>query len=548
MQIKKYYIILAIIILFGGVVRLINLDKSGGLWYDEITIYSIASQNTLHDMLTIDTHRFLLFPLYYIIYHFWLILFGNSDFTIRLMSYFFDILSIFCAFFAGKELGKICNIDKYKTGLIYTSLYCINSLIIYYAQEAKFYSLSLLLVNIILLFWLKYIQNQNPKNFLLLCLSNLALSLVYTSQILFILLLYITTVIYFFKSKIKIPINQILIFPSVLLPVIIFCTIIPKYFSGNFDAVSVDWSFILLILQNFFSPMLNSLQNNILNYQNIFFTNILNIPFLILVIFPVTYMLYSIFKSLKQSPLLSYLLGFGISYLMAHLLLSHITNYNVLVRYCIPVLPIFLLVASISICKQKRLIPHFIYIFICIIMLFSPYSATKIARPDGYKQLGELLKRNSISQSSDFILPIRTNLLDKYYFINGSRHSLYTLNSEEFQKTYLTEEEINNLNNNKYNAYKRYFLSDDIPKEFEKLACNKFIEDKSIVLITDKTISMYSNEEIRMITQSNQYEKFPLQFLRLSKLNNDLILTLQKNTKHTDIINDKNWIIYIFTM
>ncbi|MEE3350364.1 MAG: hypothetical protein VZR09_10050 [Candidatus Gastranaerophilaceae bacterium] len=546
MKANKWYFGLFIILIIGGLIRLINLDKFGGLWYDEITIYSIASAKGFWGMLNVDSHRFLLFPLYYIIYHLWLIIFGNSDIAIRFMSCFFDIASLVCTFFVGKELAKNCVCEENKTGLIYMGLYGINSLTIYYAQEAKFYSLSLLFVNLIVLFWLKYIKNQSTKHFTLFYFANLALILAYTSQCLFVMLLYIATIIYFLKSKIQLPVKQVIIFPSVFIPVIIFALIIPQYFSGNFDAVSVDLSFILLIIQNFFSPVLNSLQNNINNYGSIFIANIFKIPFLIFVLFPITYMLYSLFKSLKKKSASNYLLIVGLSYIFIHLLLTYTTNYNVLVRYCIPVLPVFLMVCSTGISRQKKLNAFFIYILVCLIVLISPYSATKIARPDGYKQLGELLKNNNIPQSADFILPIRTNLLDKYYLIDGNRYSLYTLNNEDFQTTYLTENEINDLKSNKYSAYKRYFQSNNVSKAFENLVCENFVKNKIIVLITDKTISMYNDEQLKIIAGSNKYENFPLQFLRLSKLNNDLVSVLKKHSKQTDIIENNSWAIYVF--
>lgn len=36
--IKKYKAVI-LIVLFAFIIRLINLDKTGGLWYDEINIY-----------------------------------------------------------------------------------------------------------------------------------------------------------------------------------------------------------------------------------------------------------------------------------------------------------------------------------------------------------------------------------------------------------------------------------------------------------------------------------------------------------------------------
>ena len=84
-------------------------------------------------MYNADGHRFLLFPLYYIIYNIWINIFGNSDLIIRLMSVFFDTLGIITAYFAGSQLGKILNKNNSKTGFIYMLLYAINSSFIYYA-------------------------------------------------------------------------------------------------------------------------------------------------------------------------------------------------------------------------------------------------------------------------------------------------------------------------------------------------------------------------------------------------------------------------------
>ena len=61
--IKKYKAVI-LIVLFALIIRLINLDKTGGLWYDEINIYSIASQSFPAGMMKADAHRFLLFPLF----------------------------------------------------------------------------------------------------------------------------------------------------------------------------------------------------------------------------------------------------------------------------------------------------------------------------------------------------------------------------------------------------------------------------------------------------------------------------------------------------
>lgn len=42
---------------------------------------------------------------------------------------------------------------------------------------------------------------------------------------------------------------------------------------------------------------------------------------------------------------------------------------------------------------------------------------------------------------------------------------------------------------------------------------------------------MFTNEQLAVLANSANYEKYPLQFLRLSKLNNDIIAVISKKQK-----------------
>ena len=267
MNFIKRHMWFTVIILLAFLIRLINLDKAGGLWYDEMSIYSIASQSFPDGMLKTDAHRFLLFPLYYFVYHFWITIFGNSDFIIRLMSVFFDILSLAAAYFAGKTFSEFLEKDEKfqkNTGFIYATLYAVNSSFIYYAQEAKFYSMTFFLVNLVMIFWLKFLKNQNKKSFFLFYLANFLLIYTYTSQILLTLLFYALTIVYFVITKcFKRNIKYLAVLLSAYLPLAAIACCIKHYFSGNFDAVVYDNSFMLLAIQNYFSPVLVGVQNNI---------------------------------------------------------------------------------------------------------------------------------------------------------------------------------------------------------------------------------------------------------------------------------------------
>ena len=548
----KYYIFLVLIIIFGFAIRLINLDKNGGLWYDEITIYSI-SQNFSGDL-----KRFLQFPIYYVFYKFWICILGNSDFVIRLMSVIFDILSLFMTFVLTKNIYKIFSNDEIqsiKAGLVSSSLYAVNSSFIYYAQEAKFYSFTFFAVLLFFIFWIKFLDKNCSKiNFVLFYLSTLILLYSNTCQIVLIMFAFILMTVLFVKRNIiKQKLSYLMILSTVFIPLIIFLIRIKGYFTGNFDAVVFDNSFTLSVFQNYFSPILIGVQNNVLNYQKFLIKHLLDIKYLVYVLIPVIISIFGILYSVKKSVICRYLFLICSLYLVFHLILPLFSSYKPLVRYTLFVLPIFisLLAVGLKVLTNKYLkrCLFAVLIFINTFCLILPSSALFIQRPDGYKTLADFLKVNNIPNNANFILPIRENLLDKYYKIRGEKLSLYILNSDAAQKTYLTNDEINGLKNdngNKQIYYKRFLTNDKISEEFIKFVDEKFSVNKPIVLITDKTICVFNNQQISQIVQSSHYSNYALQFLRLSKLNNDLLKVLKSRFKRYDVYNSDMWDVHVF--
>lgn len=548
----KYYIFLVLIIIFGFAIRLINLDKNGGLWYDEITIYSI-SQNFSGDL-----KRFLQFPIYYVFYKFWICILGNSDFVIRLMSVIFDILSLFMTFILTKNIYKIFSNDEIqsiKAGLVSSSLYAVNSSFIYYAQEAKFYSFTFFAVLLFFIFWIKFLDKNCSKiNFVLFYLSTLILLYSNTCQIVLIMFAFILMTVLFVKRNIiKQKLSYLMILSTVFIPLIIFIIRIKGYFTGNFDAVVFDNSFTLSVFQNYFSPILIGVQNNVLNYQKFLIKHLLDIKYLVYVLIPVIISIFGILYSVKKSVICRYLFLICSLYLVFHLILPLFSSYKPLVRYTLFVLPIFisLLAVGLKVLTNKYLkrCLFAVLIFINTFCLILPSSALFIQRPDGYKTLADFLKVNNIPNNANFILPIRENLLDKYYKIRGEKLSLYILNSDAAQKTYLTNDEINGLKNdngNKQIYYKRFLTNDKISEEFIKFVDEKFSVNKPIVLITDKSICVFNNQQISQIVQSSHYSNYALQFLRLSKLNNDLLKVLKSRFKRYDVYNSDMWDVHVF--
>lgn len=544
----KHYSIFAILVVFTILIRLFNLDNPFGLWHDEATIYSIA--NALPNV-HINLQRFFIFPIYYIFYKIWITIFSNTDFVIRLMSVFFDTLNVITAYFLGRQITKNLKIEelKYKMGLITMFMFAINSSFIYYAQEAKFYSLTFFLVTLTTLTFLKFVDKFDKKSTILFVTSNALL--LYTQITLAVINILFTIIAIIFLYRIK-KLNLFFISTNlaIYLPLICFIIFIKNYFSGNFDIVYYDNSFILQVLQNWFSPILTALQNNIPNYQNVVFASLLNIKILLYVIFPVIFMISTFVSAIKNNKLLRAISIIPIAFVAFHILLSQTEFYSANVRYTLAVLPIVLSISAAYIGENfnKKFVKILFTLFVAVnlLVLCSPMSATKIERPIGYKALGELLVQNKINPNYNFVMPFNKNLLEKYYKITGETESFYNLNSTDAQKTYLSEKEIENISkkHDMKENYERYFITNEITKEFSEYVLKNYAKDANhLVLVIDRGICAFSNDEIKEIMDSNK--NIPIQFLRLSKLNNDMISVLLTKYNIEKQIVDKNWEIIL---
>ena len=137
-------IILLLLILLGYWLRVHNLD-SFSFWTDEGLTpersgYPVAqilrNDILIQGVVTTDTHP----PLYYLILHLTRQLFGLSDFAFRYPSVLFGVLLIPLLYQLGRRMGGRT------VGLVAALLAAVNPLQVYYSQEARMYSLLVLLV------------------------------------------------------------------------------------------------------------------------------------------------------------------------------------------------------------------------------------------------------------------------------------------------------------------------------------------------------------------------------------------------------------------
>lgn len=127
-----------LVLLVGGLLRLINLDQS--LWLDEgITVQTVRSFSfipLITEFPKFDLHP----PGHYLLLFFWTAIFGISEISLRIPSLVMGVITIFLVWKIGIEMSSK------KVALIAAWLLAINPLHIYYSQEARMYSMGAMVV------------------------------------------------------------------------------------------------------------------------------------------------------------------------------------------------------------------------------------------------------------------------------------------------------------------------------------------------------------------------------------------------------------------
>lgn len=137
---KKYLLVIVLVAFFLGIYQLGSRD----FWFDEAGSIFIAQ-----DVLSYQNP-----PFYYLFLHNWIKLFGYSEFSLRLPSLFFFVFSVFLIFILGKK------IFNYKVGLYSAVLMAFSPFQIWYAQEARPYTLTVL-VGLLSSYFLYIICTEN---------------------------------------------------------------------------------------------------------------------------------------------------------------------------------------------------------------------------------------------------------------------------------------------------------------------------------------------------------------------------------------------------
>jgi mannosyltransferase len=154
---KDYSIhILVFLICAGFFLRFYQLGFNS-LWLDEIASYEYAIGTFPEMWQRMTNGTDFNPPLYFVLQHFMIPVFGTTEWGIRLLSAIFGVLTIPVMYLVGKEFD-----DKF-TGLIAAGIITFSPFLIVYSQEARPYAITMFLVSVMVLFYLKAMKSNDVK-------------------------------------------------------------------------------------------------------------------------------------------------------------------------------------------------------------------------------------------------------------------------------------------------------------------------------------------------------------------------------------------------
>ncbi|MBT4935424.1 hypothetical protein HOL21_03540 [Candidatus Woesearchaeota archaeon] len=163
----KVMFLLILVVVIGLFLRVNDLG-SESIWVDEAFTYhyTTLSYEELFDILiTNDVHP----PGFYIIENSFVSVFGTSEFSLRFVPMFFGVISVIMMFFFVREMFG------FKEGILGALFFSLSSVLIYYSQEAKMYSMFMFFFLFSLYFFVTLLKDSSFRNVGFLILGNTAL-------------------------------------------------------------------------------------------------------------------------------------------------------------------------------------------------------------------------------------------------------------------------------------------------------------------------------------------------------------------------------------
>lgn len=417
--IHNKYFILTLLTVLAFCIRLLNIDKTYGMWNDEMLTYLFASKSFPLGIFKVIFKEDFHMPLYYLYLGGWMKIFGTNDIILRLASLLWGTLTIPALYYLGKTY------KSEKLGYLISLIGCFSPIMIMYSQEVRFYSMVVFFATLSVTFFLKLLDNPSKKNLILFSLTNLIILYTYIMGIVFVFTELLLLTIHYYLYKRESLLNYFKV-SAIFLILSIPCLalVINSLYTANQTLIDpIAWaipsnSFLLSIINDWFSPLFTCcyIQDisrlSILSQQNgAFYVLLMSLPVLL---FAAGFMIALRSKGEKTN----YLLIISGAFLLTEIILQMLSHLVIVTKYTLILWPIITLICASGILDIKHQKIKYFIIFI----IFSVYTLNVINfksadsfenRAGGFKYPSNTLM--ALKSDGDYLLALEKAELFKKY-------------------------------------------------------------------------------------------------------------------------------------
>lgn len=486
---KIELICVTFIVLTAFVLRMVALNNIGDLVLDEVYSWYFASRDSVievaRQVLNQDVHM----PLYFLILHCWIKIFGNSEVSLRLCSLACSLPLIPIAYYSMKFLFN-------KTAGYFVAIFLtFNTFCIYYSLQARFYSLVMTLTLLSSFLFVKLLEKFEKKYVISFVVVHCLL--IYTFALTPILTAFYGVVGFSYvlmkKRNIKDFISMFLIIALLCLPVIVFTAHNIFILSSNLcshakEFFNFNWFAIYDILENFFSNENYQIYSRVYaNYRDIF-DNVFNFKYFILVFIPILICIWALIKGLacKNLRMTLFFLPSGLA-LIYILLLSSADAIYFQTKYLLLVFPVIICCCAfgLSLIRNKIVSVSIFSLLIYLNIMHLILNPSNVLNLHSVEMANLNSVMNNVAHINDddiLLIPFVSDKL-KMYITKGelipfSFDEALLLKDKNSAKFYFGEKLYKKLNkNNAKEELKDYILQNKIPIDFEKNLKDNYFEN-----------------------------------------------------------------------
>lgn len=537
---------ITLITILGAVLRIIGIDKDGGLWNDEYVSWSIAAipfgKGFIKGIFS-QCHM----PLYYLYLKFFNFISSNDTF-LRFSSVIPGVAAIPIMYITGKEKSKL-------TGFMCALFAALSSFLIYYSQEVRFYSLLFLFSALSLYFTIRTVRKPRKKNLIGLIISNFLILFTHTIGFVYVFfdLLFITYKLKkLYKKFVKyawLSTVIILIAVSPLLIKILFLSNTMSQWWNNLNIYR-----ILQPICDYFTPIIfgvSTIENiHGLNVNSVF----LIVPALIALIVLIA---GTVDKNLRYN---NQIIIIASCVFFVALFAAATGKLAINSKYIIEIYPILIFIFCSTVDSYNKtwfkILIFTVFFAFQIGYIFSPYYAPFLPREEGNKYVADLIKSANLNKNDFIVLTYYPKKrFTKYFdFSDYNVVEIYKGNFNYYYSPFLTSEEALKFGKNKYRGT---FLNSITPvKDFtgstlvDRLNNEVYFKmhpnQKVAFLFLDSVSFLDEYMFAAIITNPNNYKRAALPYLVFSNIRNEIIKTLPINARNVRYEVKGAWTIVSF--